>query len=57
MSLEQMADFPTRQVNSLDLIFTSHPSFTIRCKPMPPIGLKSDHDIVLYNTTHTERNI
>ncbi|CAG2209252.1 unnamed protein product [Mytilus edulis] len=50
MALEQMVKFPTRLQNTLDLILTSHPSFMIRCKPLPPIGLKSDHDIVLYDT-------
>ena len=55
LGLEQLVDFPTRLENTLDLIFTSHPSFKIRCKPLPPIGQKSDRDIffffffVLYN--------
>jgi len=44
--LEQIVDFPTRKDNTLDLIFTSHPSFKQRCKPLPSIG-NSDHDIVL----------
>ena len=39
-------DFPTRKENTLDLIFTTHPSFKQRCKPLPSIG-NSDHDIVL----------
>ena len=52
LGLEQMVDFPTRQGNTLDLIFTSHPDFKIRCKPLPPIGLKCDHDIVLFDTSH-----
>jgi hypothetical protein len=39
-------DFPTRKENTLDLIFTTHPSFTQRCKPLPSIG-NNDHDIVL----------
>jgi hypothetical protein len=49
-SLEQQVDFPTRKQNTLDLIFTTHPSFKQRCKPLPPIG-NSDHDIVLYDTS------
>ena len=44
--LEQIIDFPTRNENTLDLIFTSHPSYKQRCKPIPAIG-NSDHDIVL----------
>ena len=47
-----MVDFPTRQDNTLDLVLTSHPGFKIRCKPLPPIGPKSDHDIVLFDTSH-----
>jgi hypothetical protein len=39
-------DFPTRKENTLDLFFTTHPSFKQRCKPLPSIG-NSDHDIVL----------
>ena len=51
MSLEQIVDFPTRGDNQLDLVFTSHPSHKVRCKPLPPIGLKSDHDVVLLDTS------
>ena len=51
-SLEQMVDFPTRGDNTLDLVFTSHPSYVERCKPLPPIADKSDHDIVLFDTSH-----
>jgi hypothetical protein len=36
--LEQIVDFPTRNENTLDLIFTSHPSYKQRCKPIPAIG-------------------
>ena len=43
--LEQIVDFPTRNENTLDLIFTSHPSYKQRCKPIPAIG-NSDHDSV-----------
>jgi hypothetical protein len=39
-------DFPTRNENTLDLIFTSHPSYKERCKPISAIG-NSDHHIVL----------
>ena len=52
LGLEQMVDFPTRGDNTLGLIFTSHPSFQERCKPLPPISDKSDHDIVLFDTSH-----
>lgn len=51
-SLEQMVAFPTRGDNTLDLVFTSHPSYVERCKPLPPIADKSDHDIVLFYTSH-----
>jgi hypothetical protein len=50
--LEQIADFPTRQDSTLDLIFTSHPAFKLRCKSLPPLGKKGDHDIVLYDCSH-----
>lgn len=50
--MEQMVDFPTRWDATLDLILTSHPSCSARCKPLPSLG-KSDHDIVLYDTTLT----
>lgn len=46
----EMVDFPTRQENTLDLILTSHPGFKLRFNPLPPLGLKSDHEIVLYDT-------
>ena len=32
--------------------WSSHPGYKIRCKPLPPIGEKSDHDIVLFDTSH-----
>ena len=47
-----MVNFPTRQENILDLVFVSHPGYKIRCKPLPPIGEKSDHDIVLYDMSY-----
>ena len=52
LGLEQMVDFPTIQDNVLDLVIASHPGFKIRCKPLPPIGPRSDHDIVLFGTSH-----
>ncbi|CAG2184827.1 unnamed protein product [Mytilus edulis] len=52
LGIEQIVDFPTRQDNFLDLLFTSHPAFKLRCKQLPPLGDKSDHDIVLYDRTH-----
>jgi hypothetical protein len=48
-NLEQQVTFPTRKDNTLDLIMTSHPSYKIRCKPLPSIG-NSDHDVVLYDS-------
>ncbi|KAL8610129.1 hypothetical protein ACOMHN_024595 [Nucella lapillus] len=45
-----MVDFPTRKdKTTLDIILTSHPSFKVRCKPLPSVG-NSGHDIVLYDT-------
>ena len=52
LGLEQMVQFPTRGENTLDLIFTSHPSYQERCKSLPPISERSDHDIVLFDTAH-----
>lgn len=45
-------NFPARQHNTLDLIFTTRPLFKVRCKPLPQIGLKSNRDIVLLDTSH-----
>jgi hypothetical protein len=36
----------------IDLVFTSHPAFKLRCKSLPPLGKKGDHDIVLYDCSH-----
>ena len=52
LGLEQMVQFPTRGENTLDLIFTSHPCYQERCKSLPPISERSDHDIVLFDTAH-----
>ena len=52
LALEQMVDFTTRNQNILDLVLTSHPAFMIRCSRLPPLGAKSDHDIVLYDSAH-----
>ena len=52
LAIEQMVDFTTRNLNTLDLVLTSHPAFMTRCSRLPPLGAKSDHDIVLYDTTH-----
>ena len=46
----QLVDFPTRKSKTLDLIFSSHPSYMERCKPLPSIG-NSNHDIVLLDTS------
>ena len=52
LSLEQVVNFPTRQQNALDLVFMSHSSYKVRCKPLPPVGYKSDHDVVLLDTAY-----
>ena len=52
LGLEQIVDFPTRQDNTLDLVFTSHPAFKLRCKSLPPSGKKGNHDIVLDDCSH-----
>ena len=49
-SLEQMFDFPTRKDKIQDLLFTSHPSYVEKCRPLPFVG-NSDHDIVLLDTS------
>ncbi|XP_053380036.1 uncharacterized protein LOC128548696 [Mercenaria mercenaria] len=49
LGAEQMVSFPTRKDNTLGLVLTSHPGFSERCKPLPPITEKSDHDIVLFD--------
>ena len=51
LNLEQVANFSTRLQNTLDLVFMSHLSFKIRCKRLPPIGLKSDHHLALHDTS------
>ena len=35
--------FPTCNDNTLDFIFTSHPSYRERCQSPPLISAKSDH--------------
>ena len=52
LGLEQTVNFPTLQENTLDLVSISHPGYKIRCKLLPPIREKSDHDIVLYDKSH-----
>ena len=52
LSLEQVVNFPTRQENTLDLMFMPHPIYMVRCKPLPPVGYKSDHDVVLLDTAY-----
>ena len=46
-----MIDFTTRNQNPLDLILTSHPAFMMLCS-LPPLWAKTDHDIVINDTTH-----
>ena len=48
LGLTQIVDFPTRNENFLDLIFTNRPSFVNRCVSLPGI---SDHDTILMDTT------
>ena len=43
--LTQVVNIPTRNDNTLDLLFTNAPSPVNRVKGMPPIG-KADRDIV-----------
>ena len=38
------SNFPNRQENILDLVFTTHPSLVQHCEPIPGI---SDHDMIL----------
>ena len=52
LGLEQMVHFPTHGDITLDVIFTSHPSYQKRCQPLPLISAKGDHDIVLSDTAH-----
>jgi hypothetical protein len=47
---EQVVNFATRAVNTLDLFFINRPSLVNKCLPLP--GL-SDHDIVLVDTNIT----
>ena len=47
---EQVVNFATKAVNTLDLFFTNRPSLVNKCLPLP--GL-SDHDIVLVDTNIT----
>ena len=51
---EQMVQFPTCGENTLDLIFTPHPSYQERCKSLPLISERSDHNIVLFDTAHRQ---
>ena len=52
LALEQVVDFPTRDGNTLDLLFTSHPSLVDKCKPLPSLG-KSDHETILVDLSLT----
>ena len=54
LGLEQMVQFQTCGENTLDLIFTSHPSYQERSKSLPHISERSDHDIVLLDTAHQQ---
>jgi hypothetical protein len=47
---DQVVNFATRAVNTLDLFFIKRPSLVSKCLPLP--GL-SDHDIVLVDTNIT----
>ena len=58
IALEQMVLFPTRGQNTLDLLFTSHPTIIDKCKALPALG-RSDHDTVLIDlalTAHQQRS-
>ena len=54
LGLEQMVQFPTRCCNSLDLNFTSHPSYQKRCKSLPHISERSDTTLYCPPTSQTE---
>ena len=43
-SLSQLANFPTRKENTLDIFATNWPSLVTKCKPIPGI---SDHEAIL----------
>ena len=43
LGLDQMVQCQTRGDNTLDLLFTTHPSLVEKIKPLPPLG-RSDHD-------------
>ena len=45
--LEQVATFPTRHENTLDIFLTNRPSLVNRCEPLPGLG---DHEIVYIDT-------
>jgi hypothetical protein len=47
-----MVLFPTRGQNTLDLLFTSHPTIIDKCKALPALG-RSDHDTVLIDLALT----
>lgn len=44
-NLEQIVNFPTRKLNTLDILATNRPSLVNFCRPIP--GL-SDHDSIVY---------
>ena len=50
LALEQMVHFSTRGNNTLDLLFTSHPTIVDKCKALPAIG-RGDHGTVLIDLT------
>ena len=57
LALEQKVLLPTRGQNTLDLLFTSHPTIIDKCKALPALG-RSDHDTVLIDlalTAHQQR--
>lgn len=48
LGLQQLVNFPTRGTSTLDLLFTTHPSFVKNCSPHPGLG---DHEAIQTTTT------
>merc|ERR1711974_169695 len=48
LGLHQLVDFPTRGTATLDLLFTSHPSFAKKCSPLSGLG---DHEAAVLTIT------
>ncbi|CAC5371917.1 unnamed protein product [Mytilus coruscus] len=52
IEMEQKIDIDVFKNTTLKYVDSfNHPAFKLRCKQLPPLGDKSDHDIVLYDST------